>query len=167
VSERDSRRGGPRTPQGKARTRLNAVKTGIFARLVLTGEPFRERQADFEELLAELRKSMRPRDSFEAILVENLTLQFLRLTRVYHADAAVAPQLFRSVGETLQSNGFDAIAANILKEGRFGDGKLPAADLLMRYEAGVWRQIDRIMDRLGQWRRGRDKVRSTTTPGGA
>ena len=34
-------------------------------------------------------------------------------------------------------------------------GKLPAADLLMRYESGISRQIDRIFDQLDRWRRAR------------
>jgi hypothetical protein len=150
------RSGGPRTPAGRQRTRLNAVKTGIFAKIVLAGEPFRERQSDFKELLADLRKSLRPGDSFEAILVENLTLQFFRLARFYQADAAVAPILFRIVREKIEGDVLDSAALGDLRNEPFGAGKLPAADLLMRYESGIWRQIDRIIDQLDHWRRVRD-----------
>ena len=157
VRELGSRRAGPRTPQGKARVKLNAVKTGIFAKFVLTAEPFQERYEDFQKLLEELQQSLRPRDSFEEILVENLTLQFFRLARVYQADAATAPLLFRSVREKLESDGFEVRSEAVLKEEPFGSGKLPAADLLIRYEAGIWRQIDRIMDRLDGWKGIRDE----------
>jgi hypothetical protein len=119
----------------------------------LTGEPFRERSADFQELLADLRKSMRPRDSFEAILVENLTLQFFRLARFYEADAATAPILFRIVREKMASDIFDSPPPGILREEPFGAGKLPAADLLMRYESAIWRQIDRIVNQLDRWQK--------------
>ena len=51
-SETTIRRGGPRTPRGKDRSKLNALKTGIFAKVVLTAEPFRvgrifEQEAQF------------------------------------------------------------------------------------------------------------------------
>lgn len=151
-----SRRGGPRTPQGKARAKLNAVKSGLFAKLVLTSEPFREREADFQALLAELRKSIRPRDSFEEILVENLTLQFFRLARFYEADAATAPVLFRVVREKMSSDILDSPLPGAPREEPFCTGKLPAADLMMRYESAIWRQIDRIVSQLDRWKGVRD-----------
>jgi hypothetical protein len=156
TSERGSRRGGPRTPQGKARSKFNAVRTGIFAKVLLTGDPPGKSHSAYRELIAELQESIRPRDRFEEMLVETLALQFLRLTRVYEADAAVAPILFRNVREKLESDGFEARTGDTLREEPFGAGKLPAADLLMRYEAGIWRHIDRIMDRLDRWRRAHD-----------
>jgi hypothetical protein len=156
VPERASRGGGPRTPAGRHRTRLNALKAGIFAKMVLAGEPFRERQADFRKLLAALRESIRPADSFEVILVENLALQLLRVARLYEADATVAPILFRAVREKMEGDVFDSAALGDLKNEPFGASKLPAADLLMRYESGIWRHIDRMLDRLDRWRRLRD-----------
>lgn len=154
--EKVSRGGGPRTPAGKQRVRLNAVKSGIFAKIVLAGEPFRECQSDFQELLADLRKSLRPRDSFEAILVENLTLQFFRLARFYQADAVVAPTLFRIVREKIEGDELDPAALGAIRSEPFSVGKLPAAELLMRYESAIWRQIDRIIGQLDRWRRVRD-----------
>lgn len=156
ASEPASRRGGPRTPHGKARTRLNATKSGIFAKLVLTGEPFRERQDDFQKLLADLRRSIRPRDCFEEILLENLGFQFFRLVRFYPAEAGAAPILFRIVREKMESDIFDSSPKGAPQEEPFGAGKLPAADLLMRYESAIWRQIDRIVQQLDRWRRACD-----------
>jgi hypothetical protein len=129
------------------------VKNGIFAKVLLTADRLGKSQDDYRELIAELQKSIRPRDQFEQILLENLAFQFLRVARVYEADAAVAPILFRAVREKLESDGFEARTGDPLREETFGAGKLPAADLLMRYEAGIWRQIDRIMERLDRWRR--------------
>jgi hypothetical protein len=156
ASAKGSRGGGPRTPAGRRRARMNAVKTGIFAKIVLAGEPFRERESDFQELLAELRKALRPLDFFEGVLVENLAMQLLRLTRFYEADAATAPVLFRIVREKIASDVFDARPPSLPREEPFVSGKLPAADLLLRYETGIWRQIDRILERLDHWRRMRD-----------
>jgi len=167
IQDKGSRRGGPRTAQGKARTKFNAVQTGIFAKVLLTADPPGKSHGDYRDLIAELQESIRPRDRFEEMLVETLALQFLRLTRVYEADAAVAPVLFRSVREKLDSDGFEARTGDTLREEPFGVGKLPAADLLMRYEAGIWRQIDRIMERLDRWRRAQDNCagRQSGDPG--
>ena len=150
---RRSRRTGPRTPQGKARSRFNAMKTGIFAKLVLAAKPFSESRDDFDKLLADLQQSIRAQDHFEEVLVESLALQFFRLARVYQTDAEVAPLLFRNVREKFESDGADAAIAGLLNEEPSGAAKFPAADLLMRYESGIWRQIDRIMERIQQWRR--------------
>src|SRR5579864_8381628 len=104
VEGRGARQTGPRTRHGKARSKFNAVKTGIFAKVVLAAKPFNESRSDFEKLLADVQASIRPRDHFEEILVENLALQFLRLGRVYQTDAEVAPLLFRNVREKFESD---------------------------------------------------------------
>jgi hypothetical protein len=130
---------------------LNALKTGIFAKVVLAAKPFNESRSDFEQLLVDLQASIRPRDHFEELLVENLALQFFRLARVYQADAEVAPLLFRTVREKFESDGAEAAIAGLLNEEPSGAAKFPAADLLIRYESGIWRQIDRIMERIQQW----------------
>lgn len=150
---RRSRRTGPRTPQGKARSKLNAMKTGIFAKLVLAAKPFSESRDDFDKLLADLQESIRARDHFEEVLVESLALQFFRLARVYQTDAEVSPLLFRNVREKFESDEGDVAIAGLLNGETSSAAKFPAADLLMRYESGIWRQIDRIMERIQQWRR--------------
>lgn len=153
VSDQNAPRGGPRTPQGKRRSKHNALKTGIFATVVLTAEPFQEKRVDFEELLSDLRAAIGPRDQFENMLVECLALQFFRLARVHQADAAIAPLLFRKVREQLEENGEDVAVAETLNEESSRSAKVPATDLFIRYEASVWREIDRIIERIQKWRR--------------
>lgn len=153
VREQKPRRSGPRTPEGKRRSKFNAVQTGIFAKVVLKGEPFRESEGDYRGILADLQESIHARDRFEEILLENLAFQFLRLGRVYRADAAVAPLLFTRVRERLEGEAPDAEISGLLGEKAVSVDRLPAAELLVRYEASIWRQIERILDRLEQWRR--------------
>lgn len=150
-------RPGPRTPGGKERSRLNAVKTGIFAKVLATAKPFSEQRNFFDKLLRDLQDSIRPGDNFEEILVENLAVQFWRLGRVYQADAEVAPLLFRRIRETLEADKADAKIAGLLNEESGNPVKLPSAELLMRYESGIWRQIDRIIERISHWRRLRNE----------
>ena len=147
------RQTGPKTHLGKRRSRLNAVKTGIFAKVVLAAKPFSESRNDFDQLLADLQKSIRARDHFEEVLVESLALQFLRLARVYQTDAAVAPLLFRNVREKFENEGGNGAIAELLNGETSDATKFPAVDLLIRYEQGIWRQIDRILGRIEQLRR--------------
>jgi len=147
------RQTGPKTHLGKERSKLNAVKTGIFAKVVLAAKPFSESRNDFDQLLVGLQESIRARDHFEEVLVESLALQFFRLARVYQADAEVAPLLFRSVREKFENEGGDAAISGLLNAETSGAAKFPAADLLLRYEQAIWRQVDRILERIEQWRR--------------
>ncbi len=60
---------GPNTPEGKARSRQNALKHGLRAKLLplpLTGDD----ATHFQELLSGLRRTYRPEDAAEAQLVE-------------------------------------------------------------------------------------------------
>ncbi len=150
-----SSRGGPRTPQGKQRSRRNAVRSGIFARVVLDAGAFREGQKDFKELLTALQQSLRPADPFEAMLVETLALEFLRLARLYQADAATAPLLFSKMRSGLEGDGVEAVVSGVLGDKPSDQKYFAGADLLLRYESSIWRQIDRILDRLDRWRESR------------
>ena len=97
-------RSGPRTPHGKNRSRQNAIKTGIFAKNVLVGEPFRESTDDYLAFLEDLRTALRPTDAFESMLMEKLAFIALQLTRVYRADAELAPLLFAAVKNALEGH---------------------------------------------------------------
>jgi hypothetical protein len=64
---------GPSTPEGKARSRQNALKHGLRAKLLPL--PLAGDDADhFQELLAGLRRTYRPEDAAEAQLVEAIAV---------------------------------------------------------------------------------------------
>src|ERR1017187_8811890 len=92
---------GPRTPEGKRRTKFNAIQHGIFADLVLTAEPFRESVPAYKKLLNALCKAIQPSNALDQALVEVLTFEFLRLSRIYKADAQIAPRMFEQVHAVL------------------------------------------------------------------
>ena len=77
---------GPRTEQGKARSRTNSWKHGLTAnRLVIGGEEARE----FDELRAALLDDHDPQSAFECELVERLAGILWRLRRVPLFEAAI------------------------------------------------------------------------------
>ena len=62
---------GPQSPGGKARSARNALKHGLLAKDVVIHSPqSTECQADFDALLADLIRQLRPRDFIEETLVE-------------------------------------------------------------------------------------------------
>jgi hypothetical protein len=64
---------GPKTPEGKARSRTNALKHGLRAKL-LRLPPAGDDAEHFEELAAGLRRTYRPEDAAEAGLVEAIAV---------------------------------------------------------------------------------------------
>jgi hypothetical protein len=75
-------KGGVKTEEGKAISRLNARKHGIFA-VALTPEDSEEVYGTEDELIA----SLRPVGRVEEMLVEKLALTYLRMQRCARAEA--------------------------------------------------------------------------------
>jgi hypothetical protein len=80
-----SRRGtGPRTVIGKVRTRLNALKHGLYAQVVVLND---EPRSQFDALLCGLRQDLMPKGMLEEILVEKLASIFWRYRRLLQAES--------------------------------------------------------------------------------
>jgi hypothetical protein len=75
---------GPRTQQGKERSKRNSITHGIFSNVVLKSES----QADFDALLNALYTDRRPKGALEEVLVNRLAGLFWRLRRVGAAEVA-------------------------------------------------------------------------------
>jgi hypothetical protein len=76
---------GPRTPRGKDRSKRNALKHGIFSKMVLLRG---ESQSDFDSLLSGLRDDLRPEGTLEEILVDKLASLIWRYRRLLMAEGA-------------------------------------------------------------------------------
>jgi hypothetical protein len=139
---------GPRTAKGKQRSKQNAVKHGLFADIVLAGEPFRELLEDYTRLLEGLREYFRPVGALEDVIVEQLAFEFLRLGRLYKADVRVAPQVFRRLEADLRKEE----PSTLDFADRVGEAlvirRQVASELLLRYGNSVSNQIHRLLDRL-------------------
>ncbi len=86
-----SSRGGPRTPEGKARSRLNALKHGLTARLqvILPGED----PAEYQALADSMSDDFHPRSASEHILVHRLVNLTWSLLRIPAAEARIFRRL--------------------------------------------------------------------------
>lgn len=74
-----------RIVQEKKRTRLNALKHGLFSKAVVLEW---ESQAEYLSLLKGLRADFAPHGTFEATLVENLAVLLWRKRRLFQAEKA-------------------------------------------------------------------------------
>jgi hypothetical protein len=145
---------GPKTPAGKERVKLNALKHGIFAEIVFQGGKFQAPIELFDDLVSELRNAIRPTNGLEFILVDKLAITLFRLSRVYQADSEVAPLFFKRLKENADDESTSIVTASIEKDNEvafFRRG--PSLEVLVRYEASLVRQVGKILDQIEQARR--------------
>jgi hypothetical protein len=132
---------GPRTPEGKDKSKYNAVKHGIFSKVILLkGEP----RMLFDALLDGLFNDLHPEGTLEEILVEKLAILLWRYRRLIVAEA--------KNGEAI------AAAEEEEEEGEFvsfgdKDEMHSEREHLLRYEASIERAIDRTMGQLERLQR--------------
>jgi hypothetical protein len=66
---------GPKTKEGKRRSRRNAIKHGILSSvLLISAGDGTEDAAEFDRLFAELRRELAPEGALEAMVVESIAV---------------------------------------------------------------------------------------------
>src|SRR5215213_6297085 len=88
---------GPKTPEGKAAVRLNAVRHGLLSRETLL--PGEDEEA-LRELGEHLRNELQPVGELENLLVERIIASYWRLRRVGRVEAGIfARELYGELAE--------------------------------------------------------------------
>jgi hypothetical protein len=175
---------GPKTLEGKAVIRLNALKHGLLAReVVLPGE-----DADaFEDLWNRVRADLSPMGPIEELLVDRIVNAMWRLGRLARAETALflwrvhelkADRLKRQIRsyETDLLGGFssltviadkashseatDALAQAEYEQAKEGD----AFAKLARYERSIEQSLFRTLNELRQMQDKRRNPRSSSIP---
>jgi len=133
---------GPRTPAGKQRSRLNALKHGILAKaVVIQGGPGRERRAEFDQLLLAFWQHYAPQGPIEEMLVERMATLKWRLARVYRSERGeIASNLALDPDEVSES---DYLPGSMV------------SDRLVRYETMLERAFYRALTELERLQRSR------------
>jgi len=133
------RRGGPKTPEGKARAALNALRHGLRARhfrLLPHEDP-----AEFEALARSARETYRPRCPVERELVEAIAVALWRAIRVDRIEAEALADI--APADDSRSCGSD-----------FTEERHRASlALLLRYRAQAEAGVRRAQDALARHRR--------------
>ena len=104
---------GPRTPEGKARSRRNAITHGLTARDVVLAH---EDPARFEALCEELRLRFKPRDAFEEELAGRIAALLWRLRRFPVFEAALLDKISLESGLGNDAFYFGALSARQAQE---------------------------------------------------
>ena len=82
---------GPKTPEGKAVTKLNALRNGLRARTVVLPA---EKAEDFHQLCNELEAEWQPQSRTEQFYVEQMAISHWKLARVEVAEKSILQQGF-------------------------------------------------------------------------
>ncbi|MHB9022831.1 MAG: hypothetical protein ACYC7E_01465, partial [Armatimonadota bacterium] len=77
---------GPRTPEGKARSSMNARKHGFFAREVLLPQ---ENADEFTDFVREMRQDLKPVGALEEVLASQVVAGAWRMKRLAHIESGV------------------------------------------------------------------------------
>lgn len=130
---------GPRTPEGKAVVRLNALKHGLLTQEVLLP---RERKRDFVKFSDGLREALQPLGALEEFLAEQIITAAWRLRRVLEVERRLFEQerfdireqktVYRTIGEAFVAD----------------SAELNAFSKLTRYEAAIERGLYRALHEL-------------------
>ena len=96
---------GPRTASGKAKTRLNAYKHGLTAKLPLL--PF-EDEADFQALQDGFEADFAPRNTYQKFLTRQLATHAWRILRSQQVEVGLQEMLLKQTIHELESQGYSA-----------------------------------------------------------
>jgi hypothetical protein len=142
---------GPRTEPGKRRSSRNALKLGIFAKVLLLDA---DSAAEFDALRDGLRKDLRPQGTLECVLVEKLAVLLWRLRRLIRYNSQ--KMLNDSSGALVRYE--STTVEQVYYRGPSGTTTTrDGLDFLIRYESTLERSIDRTLvqlERLQKARRG-------------
>jgi len=89
---------GPKTPRGKAFSRRNALKHGLFARHFMDFGVHKEDPGQYEELLNGLRADYRPAGTAEKLEVEYIANCWWKRKRLWRYENAVNRVALRTLG---------------------------------------------------------------------
>ena len=90
---------GPRTRQGKERSKFNARKHGLFSKAVLLHD---ESRAEYDALLNGLIENLQPQGKLEKVLVESLATLLWRKRRLLQVETAEIEKAQKFVNWDLQ-----------------------------------------------------------------
>jgi hypothetical protein len=164
---------GPRTPQGKERSKFNARKHGLFSKAVLLKD---ESRAEYDALLNGLMEDFCPQGKLETVLVENLAVLIWRKRRLIQVESAqISNRIAKGLADgeddkniTVRFNVMgsspeeypvpDPKASTETQKPKFNAAatRIPsqeASDRLIRYEAHLSREFDRTLSQLERLQR--------------
>lgn len=134
---------GPKTEMGKKHSRLNAIKHGVLASVLVVRDGNWECPYEFEKLVRDLARDLGPAGQLEEMLVEKIAVCWWRQQRALRYEARMIYECSElSFGQTRRVDQF----------------ALPWNDDLskvIRYEASIQRQLVHAINQLERLQRSR------------
>ena len=157
---------GPITPEGKDRSRCNAVRHGLTAETVIA---VLENSEDYEAFEAAVISDYNAETAVERQLVLRLASTLWRLRRATGMETAIldsATENARSLFKSKSASAFNFDAKTALADGFLHLATLPsfALDRLSRYEYVLWRQARQIILALESLRRRKSEPKRMSFP---
>src|ERR671914_800703 len=104
---------GPKTPDGKAAVRLNALRHGLLSEEILL--PGEDEEA-LRELGERLRAELQPVGELENLLVDRITAAYWRLRRLGRVEAGIfAWELYQELAERAEREARDYESSSLKK----------------------------------------------------
>jgi hypothetical protein len=152
---------GPKTEEGKSRSRGNALKHGILASAVLVTEgKGAESSAEFEELMEGLLRDRAPIGALEDVLVEKIAVCLWRQKRALRCEAGLIGRAFAPDRNEFEED----LAAtfgnkpNLEREAIQDHLRVPLGndlDRVLRYETTIQRHLTGALNQLERLQRAR------------
>jgi hypothetical protein len=139
--------GGPKTPEGKQRSSLNATRHGLLARAVVLPT---EKAEAFHELLNDYIRDFAPQTRFEQDLVEELAATRWRLQRIWAMENTAIQIGMKRTEQAARAEFGDELAGNVVTTLAFIEmsGETRALQLLNRYESRLNKRFHQIQVEL-------------------
>ena len=170
---------GPRTPAGKARASLNALRHGILAKaafnVVIEGE---DRRAEFEAIVAGLAQEFQPRTLSEHAMVQQLAGCYWKLAKVwtFETESAWRSTVVNNLGiaefAQMEKAGMARVVDQVMEEqgevfseAGLGNPTIPAgpsAGTMLRYQGAINAMLFRCLNFLERKRKERMAEQKTS-----
>ena len=108
ANRENGKKGGPKTPAGRAAVRNNALKHGLAAQHPVL--PDLEKQSDFDQYLSQLRRELQPLGMIEHMLVDQIADAYWRRQRIVLMETGMFNMNHHDVSEYIEET-FDGLSA--------------------------------------------------------
>jgi len=157
ANRENAKKGGVKTERGKAISRFNAVKHGIFTNVIIADM---EEGEVLDQVRAKLFDEFKPEGVLEEILVDRTVVCIWRLRRCAITDKAITEQEYHQEMDINRQYVIPSSERTWISK-RWVINHVPT-ELLLRYETTIERQLYRVIRELRELQRIRFETEKKT-----
>lgn len=147
ANRENGKKGGVKTSEGKDITRFNSLKHGIMAKFSTKYDDL-----SFEQVFEMFKQEINPETAIETILLEQLTVTYIRLRRCARFDSEI-------IREALNPPKYEDLLEDVSFKKLVADGEPALIELvnfsklelvITKYEPILFNRLMKILDRLAR-----------------